>query len=76
MDREFGKGTYPFLMMSEAITRKLKGWGLGFSGGSFAFMLTLIVSWGLAKARTLPCSFSVWLELPHNWVDGFQGQIS
>lgn len=35
-----------------------------------------IVSWDLAKARRLPCGFSMWLELPHNWVDGFQGQMS
>ena len=50
MDREFGQGIHPFLLMSEASTGKLKGWGLELSEALFTHMLTLTVSWGLAKA--------------------------
>ena len=78
LDRAFEEGTNPSLMMSETSTGKLHGWGPELSESSFTHMLTLTVSWGLAKpsAKALPCGFSVCPELPYNRVYGFQGQGS
>lgn len=60
-NREFGQDTYPFLMMSEASTGRLKAWGLELSEGSFIHVLTLTVSWGLTKTviQSTPSAFSV-----------------
>ena len=57
-------------MRSEAITGRFKGWELGLSEGLFTHMLTLTVSWSLAKARIFPCGFSMGLSfLTTEWMD-------